>query len=497
MGEINRLRVKSPYELMKIVDIKIENKPNEHGYLYLKCLIDDSIKFNYTIKASTKDEIYVYEELEDKVESIDSNVNINEVNEGNSRRLFCGIVENIKTSNIDGVYYLEIEALTSTYKLDIKDKSRSFQNISMTYDELIGKMLKEYTGFSFNQNIGNGKKIGKPLFQYKETDWNFLKRIASELKSELYCDIIMNYMFNFGMDNKYKYNMNDNISYSAFKDIKKFHEFGGYNEGYNDTDYFYYEVKLRDIFQIGSEINFREKNLYIREYKIYKDKEEILYKYKLCRKNAVWQNIIYNNILRGASLEGKVLAVEGEKVKLHLNIDEVQNQDEAYWFDYAPPSVNLMYSMPLVGERARLYFPNESSEKPIITGCIRSNGDTCGQMKDTSSRYLQTEHGSEIALLPNALNINGGSKEPLSISFDDAIGVTLTSPNELSLNAFGAIIIQTHKQVNINATSQLEVIKTNTTSGVSIEGEIHIKGNNVIKNGSSRESYAPFAEGGE
>ena len=50
MGEIHKLRVKSPYELMKIVDIKIENKPNEHGYLYIKCLIDESINFDSAIK---------------------------------------------------------------------------------------------------------------------------------------------------------------------------------------------------------------------------------------------------------------------------------------------------------------------------------------------------------------------------------------------------------------------------------------------------------------
>lgn len=304
-------------------------------------------------------------------------------------------------------------------------------------------------------------------------------------------------MFNFGIENKYKHELNDTISYSAFKDIKKFHECGGSNAGYNDTDYFYYEIKSRKIFQIGSEVYFRDKNMYVREYEIYKDKEEIFYKYKLCRRNAVWQNIIYNRILKGVSLEGEVLAVDGEKVKLHLNIDEVQNENEAYWFDYAPSSVNLMYSMPLTGESVRLYFPNEASEKPFITGCIRGNGDTCSETVDTCSRYFQTEHGSEIALLPNALNINGGSKEPLSVSLDEATGVTLTSPNELSLNAFGAIIIQTPKQVNISAVSVLEVVKDGTTSGISIEGDIHVKGNNVIKNGSSRESYAPFTEGGE
>ncbi|MBW6411944.1 late control protein D, partial [Clostridium sp. YB-6] len=147
MGEINKLRVKSPYELMKIVDIKIENKPNKHGYLYLKCLIDESINFNSTIKASTEDEICIYEELEDtnnenkSTSSDEKIVNINEVNEGNSKRLFNGIVQNIRTSNVDGIYYLEIQALTSSIKLDIEKKSRSFQNIDMTYDELINEIV--------------------------------------------------------------------------------------------------------------------------------------------------------------------------------------------------------------------------------------------------------------------------------------------------------------------------------------------------------------------
>ncbi|MBN1046104.1 late control protein D, partial [Clostridium botulinum] len=192
MGEINRLRVKSPYELMKIADIKIENKPNEHGYLYLKCLIDDSINFNSAIKASTEDEICIYEELEDMdnenkgTSSYENIININEVNERNSIRLFNGIVQNIRTTNVNGIYYLEIQALTSSFKLDIKEKSRSFQNVDMTYDALINEILKDYSGFSFTQNIGKGQAIGKPLFQYKETDWDFLKRIASELKSELY-----------------------------------------------------------------------------------------------------------------------------------------------------------------------------------------------------------------------------------------------------------------------------------------------------------------------
>ncbi|NFN94253.1 hypothetical protein FDB28_09125 [Clostridium botulinum] len=106
----------------------------------------------------------------------------------------------------------------------------------------------------------------------------------------------------------------------------------------------------------------------------------------------------------GASIEGKVLAIKEELVKIHLNIDENQSEDET--------------------------------------------------------------------------------------------GVTLISPTGLNLNAGGEIVIRTRNSINISAQSQILITKGNTENGVSIECEFHIKGNNVIKNGSCRETYAPFAEGG-
>ncbi|BCZ45497.1 hypothetical protein psyc5s11_15640 [Clostridium gelidum] len=74
-----------------------------------------------------------------------------------------------------------------------------------------------------------------------------------------------------------------------------------------------------------------------------------------------------------------------------------------------------MYSMPVVGTSVRLYFPNESSEEPIITGCVRTNGSSCAKTSDTTKRYLGTEHGSEIEMIPDSINIKGGSNDPLSI----------------------------------------------------------------------------------
>lgn len=391
MGAVHGIRIKSPYTLMRLEDIKIENRPNEHGYLYLKALVDDSVNFQHAVNASTDDKICVYEETDEEGAIGNSAiVDINVVDESKSKIIFNGIVQNVSASNENGIYYIEIQGATSSFELDVKEKSRSFQNEEMTYDELIEEILTDYSGFSFTQCIGKGQAIGKPLFQYKESDWNFLKRIASELKSELYCDIINSgNMFYFGRPNGISYEIEDITSYRACKNLKRFHEASGYEEGYNDIDYFYYEIETRNKYNVGDNIYFKQKDLYVNQYSAYALKDEVIYKYRLCRKNGIWQTKLYNSVIAGASIDGKVLAVEGEKVKLHLNIDESQNADEASWFPYAPPTGNMMYSMPVVGTSARLYFPNEESEDPIVTGCVRSNGSSCAKTSDTKIDILE------------------------------------------------------------------------------------------------------------
>lgn len=130
MEAIHKLRISCPYEILRIEDIKISCKPSEHGCLYLKCLVDDSINFKYAIEASTEDKIILYEELEDKEKSI----------------IFNGIIQNVRTTNENGIYYLELEAATSSILLDIEEKTRSFQDAEMSYDNLINEILKDYKG---------------------------------------------------------------------------------------------------------------------------------------------------------------------------------------------------------------------------------------------------------------------------------------------------------------------------------------------------------------
>ena len=138
----------------------------------------------------------------------------------------------------------------------------------MTYDELMEEIFKDYKGFGYTQCMDEPKKIVKPLFHYKETDFDFLKRIVSQLGIDLVCDIInFNNMFYFGRLEGKKYILEDEINYRAYKNLEKYFKVKqAFGIDFHDTDYFYYEVEKREKMEIGDQVYFKQKHLYINQY---------------------------------------------------------------------------------------------------------------------------------------------------------------------------------------------------------------------------------------
>jgi len=298
--------------------------------------------------------------------------------------------------------------------------------------------------------------------------------------------------FYFGFPQKDSITIAQDIPYTANKDLLAFKKAGGYEAGYQHTDFFYYEIESGEQYTIGDEILFREKLMYISEINARMDRGLLIYKYRLSRPRGIRQDEIYNPRIKGISLEGKVLDTKDELVKLHLNIDEEQPKEKANWFPFAPPTNNVMYCMPQIGTHASLYFPDASGNNAQVLGCVRKNGDSCPKTADPNIRYWGTEHGSELELSPTAINIVAGCKEPLKLSFDDAIGVTMTSHKNIVLKAEGDIIFKTPKRIIFSAPNQIVFKKTNVKSGFSMENEFHFLGENVIFEGKDRTTYPPF-----
>ncbi|NEW09788.1 hypothetical protein GK047_28110 [Paenibacillus sp. SYP-B3998] len=476
MTGFHNLRIRSPYPIKTIEDIRMSCQLNDHGRLYVKGIVDDSIQFQSVLVATGEDEIELYE-----------------TDGQQENTLFKGLVTGIQTRNSGGTYTIEVEGLSGSFRLDAEEKSRSFQNGGLTYSALLKEIIKEYPSYNVVESVGAGIKVERATFQYKETDWELIKRLASELQSVIVCDILESSpRFYFGLPQGTSHTIPEDQPYTASKNLSAFHRAGGYAAGFHDTDFFYYDIESALKYELGDEIGFRNKRLYVSSMKAAMEGGLLRYTYRLSRLEGIRQEPLPNSRLKGISLEGKVLEVKGEKVRLHLDIDSEQPKSKAHWFPFSPPTGNMMYCMPQVGTHASLYFPDATGDKAMVVGAVRKNGSSNAKTGDPSKRYFGTEHGSELELAPTAINIVGGSKQPLKLSFDDAIGVTMTSHKKLVLNAGEGISLYTPKRIVIQAQSQLMAKKMGALSGFSVEGEYHFLGGNVRVAGTTKTSYTVY-----
>ena len=79
--------------------------------------------------------------------------------------------------------------------------------------------------------------------------------------------------------------------------------------------------------------------------------------------------------LSGIAIEGKVLEVKKDQVRLHLSIDEAQKKEEATWFSLATPYTaeghSGFYSPPEEGESVHLAFPTHREEAAVVRHSVR------------------------------------------------------------------------------------------------------------------------------
>ena len=77
-------------------------------------------------------------------------------------------------------YQVSIQGISKTVQIDYKKKSRIFQNVNKTYQEIMREALKDTVGAGI-RFYASDRKIEVSLYQIEETDWEFIRRLASHL----------------------------------------------------------------------------------------------------------------------------------------------------------------------------------------------------------------------------------------------------------------------------------------------------------------------------
>ncbi|MBC2580553.1 hypothetical protein [Clostridium sp. DJ247] len=466
----NNLQV-APYELTHLLELKLVKKINDHARLYFTGIVPEEDKDSYVEMTKYQTQI--------EVSQIDDS--------SNSLPIFKGIVLNIAVKSVRGVYYIEAEAVSNTYDMDIKLKNRSFQNKGMAYKELIDKVISSYSGADTIDTASNGSSIGKIIIQYNETDWQFLKRMASRFNVGLVPDAVSDKpKFWFGTPEGVGQGNLENFNYSVTKNISDFrYSSENFIPGIEENDFVYYEVETHEILNIGYQVNFKGKSLFVCQAVTIMKDGVLKHQYTMAPKKGLSQNTLYNNQIIGLSLEGRVIDVSKDNVRVHLDIDDGQGTDEAWWFHYSSvytaEGSSGWYCMPELNDHVRIYFSDNKEENAIAISSVRKNSDSGGNNKfdNPDVKYFRTKSGKELKFSPDEILITAQDGS-IYIRLSEKDGIQICSNKGINITSQENIMMDSQKKVIISAQEAIDI--NCKESSIKMDGSTSIKGNEVKTN---------------
>lgn len=287
--------------------------------------------------------------------------------------LFCGYQEKVEIKEEGRYRIADVQAVSGTILLDQKKCNRVFQKKAQTYMGIANTVTAD-TEHSACILPGSDMQTGGTLIQYQETDWNFLKRMASQLGLPLVPDISYYYpRFYLGLPEGEKKELGEILSCDMCFDGRYYAASGKCLV--DRKDFICYDVVTRTSLSLGDKVTYEGRELLVSRKKTELVRGEVIFTYRLAGSSYTcvpWED---NPDYTGMSFVGAIVGTQGEQVEVAFDIDQTAAGRNRYGF--APATGNLMYCMPQKGTKTSLYIGNGDEARGIATGCIRTNGSTC------------------------------------------------------------------------------------------------------------------------
>ncbi|WP_082067103.1 polymorphic toxin type 43 domain-containing protein [Paenibacillus terrae] len=388
------------------------------------------------------------------------------------RRLFHGLVTRMSVHCIRGVYTFELEAASHSYQMDIKLKKRSYQDIHRTYDDLVTTMVRKYQYGDAIDTVTNYAKLDTFVLQYEETDWAFLKRLASRFGSVLVPEVT-------AASPKVFFGMPEGKSYRVERDVfyrvrKTFHELDEGKPGERTGSYVTYVIESLLYVALGDLITLpigSGKELVVVRAVTRLEDGLLLTRYDLQAEQDTRYARYENDKVTGITLTGSVLKVQQDFVQLQLDIDPKQDPAKACWFPVATRYVaeehSGWYDMPEIGEQVELYLPTSREHEAYVTDSVRQHRHTTGQPDVKVWRHAQ---GSGVDMSEQELTLS--TSGAFSITLHEGSGITVSSPGNVQIQG-GHVKLDAGQELSLEAGSAL-YLKGGASSMV-LDGETDTK----------------------
>lgn len=214
------------------------------------------------------------------------------------------------------------------------------------------------------------------IVQYKETDWEFIKRLSSHFNMPVVSEChLSDIKYSIGNSGCYKtYDLNE-YNYSIKKGLKEY-KLKAQNDvsDLDDINLISYEVTTNTIMYLCNLVNFKGRSLYVYKSVMELKNGAFLNKYELRDEKGIKVRKTYNKKIVGISLNGTVSATQNDEVKINLEIDGSKDSSAARWFEYSTVYSSEdgtgWYCMPEVGDAIRLYFPDNEEKNAYAISSV-------------------------------------------------------------------------------------------------------------------------------
>lgn len=495
----------APFE-MTLYELKLEKKIQDHARLHFTGRIAPEMEDQYVKMASNQLPIEMY--------YTDA--------KGTPHTLFHGIILKLHVRVDKEAYWLEAEAVSHTYALDIKPQHRAFQDAGMSILSVMKHICSSYSGAAVLNTYNEEKTLGAFTLQYQETDWEFFQRLASHYNAPLMPAVTQNRIGVYiGIPHHSDGGELKATHYRVYKDIQTYKSLvEGAGAKLNEQDFICYEVVTDQIIELGDKVKFKGKALYVLNVVTEMKKGVLTHTYTLRSKASAYQRKMVNKRIIGASIQGKVAQVVRDEVKVSLEYDQNWSKGTAYLFPYstmyASEDQTGWYCMPEVGDDVRIYFPGPKEAEGIALSTVRkklptqaSGGGQGGQsntvtntrtvtntvvkteqlqpivqnnkddlMADPNTKFIMTPHGQRIMFEASGITIIGAG---------GGASITLRNDGALFLNSSNKITLETGKQIEMVSDTimllgnQIEMATKEGPAGITIDqGQIRIKGIEIL-----------------
>lgn len=469
---VERVKVNLEVPIESLQSMEIRCRVNEHATVRME------VRINYQ-----NDYLEVLDRL------MESSIQIDEIlneEERTYRRIFCGNIKNILLTKVDMFLTFRIDGVSCSDKLDEEKKSRSFQDINKTYKSIMQEVINDTENAMLKWNIPEETAAGRFVLQHEETDWEFLRRLASQIHVPIVIEERNHApIVHIGVmrQKRHEWNSEELFIYEKGMDKRYQHIL---NHNSKHADFLYYAFEGRDDFNICDWFMIENEIFLIVDKKILFDKGELHFVYKAVKEVALWESEKYNNRIKGISLYGTIKKVERENIYVQMDID--QKDQFEYAFLWEPVNGNFAYCMPECGERVTLRFPSEDEQEVRVMHTIRENGGdnqnpkgSCDNYQMVQNRVFTTNKDKQLKIYPDELSFESKGKEVFNnlLELKDGKGISLCAPQKIQMEAGGSVICYAGK-ILVSALQEIR-LKGNVSS-LQIDRNFNLYSPNLIEN---------------